>query len=111
MLDHRLKIPVVVQQMVAVLDAVGGDEQVETCPQGHAQAAQMPIIAGGRLRDVRADEADDRKAHQILIQACGLLGDRAPIKTSIRIRSPRNSVRAVWTDLSFWTLGVAISRS
>lgn len=64
MLAHRFKIPIVMQQAVTVLDAIGTDDQIRYFTNCDPQSAQVAMISGCFHGEVRVEHGDNRKAAQ-----------------------------------------------
>src|SRR5580698_7750833 len=64
MLSERFEIPVIMQKVVAVLDAPRRNHRIDGLSDGHATPAQRAKIPGGLDRDVLAAQFHNRKRGQ-----------------------------------------------
>jgi hypothetical protein len=64
--DERIKIPIVVQQIVPALDTFGGNHRVDRLADGHAAVTQRPKIPCGLYRDFLSAQLHYRQCGQYL---------------------------------------------
>lgn len=62
MLDHRIEITILVQQKMAVLDAVGGDDDVGRLADGDAALAKQAVVCGGAGSERCSEQRNDWKS-------------------------------------------------
>jgi catechol 2,3-dioxygenase-like lactoylglutathione lyase family enzyme len=72
MLGKRPKIPIRVQQGVAVLDAESGDDQICRLAHGHTELPEPAIVAGSRTRDLRIEHLHEWKAAHSHVDGRGM---------------------------------------
>jgi hypothetical protein len=60
-LGERIKIPVVVQQVIPTLDAAGGNHRIDGLSNGHTKQAQRPKILRCLNRDLLSAQVHDRQ--------------------------------------------------
>lgn len=63
---HGLEIPVGVKKLVAVLDAIRADDQVNGLADGDSNSAKNPVIPGGGHRKLWIEQCDGGKNTQRL---------------------------------------------
>lgn len=64
MSDEGLEIAILMQEAVAVGDAVGRDDQVGRLADGDASGPQAAVVRGSLSRESRREHAGDRKSTQ-----------------------------------------------
>src|SRR5215470_16253429 len=87
MARHRTKIAVIVEQWLAVLDAPGADQQVDSLADGNPTAVQRAEIARRRAGNRVASHGC---ASRVAQQCAGFLGRARAVQTV----QPRESARA-----------------
>ncbi len=73
MSDEGLEIAILLQEAVAVGDAVGRDDQVGRLADGDAAGPQVAVVRGSLSRESRREHAGDRKSTQPCLDGESLL--------------------------------------